>query len=180
MNIISSIVGVSIMGAVAPSMVEMSIAPFEAQKRTQNLSVAESIAVTFAAEHEGKQAVSNAPAGCVLESLNDSARKITCTHGTGKYAQTVARSFRLDINNIEGYSDNSRIYEYATPSNWGPHQCLDSDPWGVQWWNKQYEAHVGACTPQPFWSKANYLASDPSAWLYDMNNVNGWGSHPNY
>ena len=52
MNIISAIVGVSIMGATAPMMMQMSIAPFEAQKRAENLGQAESAAVTFAAVNE--------------------------------------------------------------------------------------------------------------------------------
>ena len=49
MNIVSTMVGLSIMGAAAPSMITMSLAPFEAQKRAQNLGAAESSAVTYAA-----------------------------------------------------------------------------------------------------------------------------------
>ena len=49
MNIVSTMVGLSIMGAAAPSMMTMSLAPFEAQKRARNLGIAESAAVTYAA-----------------------------------------------------------------------------------------------------------------------------------
>ena len=54
MNIVSTIVGLSIMGAAAPSILTMSIAPVEAQKRAKNLGVAETAAVVFAATYEGK------------------------------------------------------------------------------------------------------------------------------
>ena len=54
MNLVSTMVGLSIMGAAAPSMMTMSIAPFEAQKRAQNLGIAETAAVVFAAQHENK------------------------------------------------------------------------------------------------------------------------------
>mgnify|MGYP004224424733 CR=1 FL=1 len=40
MKIVSTMVGLSIMGAAAPSMMTMSLAPFEAQKRAQNLGIA--------------------------------------------------------------------------------------------------------------------------------------------
>ena len=53
MNIISALVGVTIMGAAAPSVMQMSIAPIEAQKRAENFGIAESAAVTYAANYEG-------------------------------------------------------------------------------------------------------------------------------
>ena len=51
MNIVSTMVGMSIMAGAAAPMMQMSIAPIEAQKRAQNLGIAESAAVTFAAEN---------------------------------------------------------------------------------------------------------------------------------
>ena len=53
MNLVSTMVGLSIMGASAPAMMKMSIAPYEAQLRAQNLGVAESAAVVFASTYEG-------------------------------------------------------------------------------------------------------------------------------
>ena len=70
MNIISTVVGLSIAGVAAPSMMTMSLAPFEAQKRAQNLAIAESAAVTYAAQHEGATQLSTAPRGCVLDRAN--------------------------------------------------------------------------------------------------------------
>ena len=53
MNLVSTMVGLSIMGAMSPVMMDMSIAPIIASKRAQNLGIAESAAVTFAAANEG-------------------------------------------------------------------------------------------------------------------------------
>ena len=30
------------------------------------------------------------------------------------------------------------------------------------------------------WNQSKYQFSDPDAWLYDVNNINGWGDHPDY
>jgi hypothetical protein len=30
------------------------------------------------------------------------------------------------------------------------------------------------------WTQTAYQFSTPSAWLYDVNNYNGWGDHPDY
>ena len=98
MNIISAIVGVSIMGASAPMMMQMSIAPFEAQKRAENLGQAESAAVTFAAVNEGSDSFTAVPDNCDLSNPQDGVFTITCTVGEGtRFAQTVSRSFRSKI-----------------------------------------------------------------------------------
>ena len=158
----------------------MAVTPAVVQRKAINFGEAETAAVTYAALNEGRESFTKVPEGCTLEDLGGAAYAVTCEKGERIYKATVTRAFRNTGDAPTGYSGNERIYEYATPSGWGPHQCLDSDPWGVQWWNEMYEKHVGACTPQPFWSKSNYLASNPADWLYDMNNVNGWGSHPDY
>ena len=94
MNVVSALVGMSIIGASAPMMVEMSIAPFEAQKRAQNLGVAESVAVTYAAANEGASSFTDVPNNCELSSPSDGAFTISCTEGEGtRYVQTVSRSF---------------------------------------------------------------------------------------
>ena len=45
MNIVSTMVGLSIMGTPAPMIMEMTLAPVVAQKRAQNLGIAETSAV---------------------------------------------------------------------------------------------------------------------------------------
>ena len=157
----------------------MALTPAITQVKATNFGVAETAAVTYAALNEGKDDFTEVPTACDLEDLGNEAYSITCTAGE-KFEATVTRAFRNTGAAPQGYSANNRIFENATPGNWGPHQCLDSDPWGVQWWNEMYAQHVGACTPQPFWNKSNYLASNPADWLYDLNNVNGWGDHPGY
>ena len=57
------------MGATAPMMMQMSIAPFEAQKRAENLGQAESAAVTFAATNEGSDSFTAVPDNCDLGNL---------------------------------------------------------------------------------------------------------------
>ena len=100
------------MGAAAPSMMTMSIAPFEAQKRAQNLGIAESAAVTFAAANEGQTQLSgNTPDGCEVTEIATLAYDVTCTEGEGtKYVQSVTRSFRLlddgAAGNLGVYSDD--------------------------------------------------------------------------
>ena len=184
MNIMSALVGVTVMGASAPMMMQMSIAPFEAQKRAENLGVAESLAVTFAAINEGSTSFTDIPDNCDLDSPSSGAFTITCTMGEGtRYAQTVSRSFRSQVDGASlGYTgeDNARVYANATPGKFGAHQCPSPDPWGINYFNDQFEDAIGACVPQDIWTKAKYLASDPNAWLFDVNNHNGWGDHPNY
>jgi len=184
MNIMSAIVGISIMGASAPLMMKMSIAPFEAQARAGNLGQAESAAVTYAAVNEGSSSFTDIPDNCDLDSPSDGAFTITCTVGEDtRFAQTVSRSFRSEVDTASlGFTgaDNARVYTNAVPGKISyVHQCPPGDEWGLNWFNKTYPS-LGACTPQVGWTKAKYLASNPDDWLYDINNFQGWGSHPNY
>ena len=180
MQLLTTMVGLSIGASAMPMVMQMAITPAITQVKANNFGIAETSAVTYAALNEGQEDFTDVPEGCDLEELGNEAYKITCTKGERQFKATVTRAFRNFGDMPQGYSGNQRIYEYATPQKWGPHQCLDSDPWGVQWWNDLHGVHVGACTPQPFFSKAAYLASNPADWLYDMNGVNGWGSHPDY
>ena len=185
MNIISTMVGLSIMGASAPMMVQMSIAPFEAQKRAENLSLAESAAVTFAATNEGSSSFTDLSSNCNLSSASAGAFTVTCTEGQGtKYVQTVSRSFRSEIENGKSGSvggSNVRVYPNATPGAYEPHQCPADDPWGVQYTNAQWKKNWnwGACLPSVLWNKTRYLESNPSDWLYDISEY-GFGVHPDY
>jgi hypothetical protein len=187
MNIVSSLVGVSIMGAMAPSMVQMSIAPFEAQIRAQNLGVAESAAVVFAATYEGTTDIPKNTDTCIASEREgtENAYSVTCTHGAGKYVQSVTRAFRLavpdkDLSSVDG-ATTSRTFAYETPTRFSGHQCPVYDTWGVNGYNDlYYEALNGACIPEPLWNQTKYQLSNPDAWLYDVNNYNGWGEHPDY
>ena len=184
MNIVATMVGLSIAGASMPMMVQMSIAPIEAQKRAQNLGSAEASAVTFAATNEGSSSFTDLPSDCDLSSPTDGSFTVTCTAGADtKYVQTVSRSFRSEVDSgALGFTGqgNARVYGNAVPGKISyVHQCPPGDEWGLNWFNKTYPS-LGACTPQIAWTKAKYLASNPDDWLYDINNFQGWGDHPNY
>jgi len=206
MNIVSSVVGLSIMGMAMPMIADMSIQPFMAQKRAANLGVAEAQAVAFAAANEGSTALAATPDGCDAPvELANGAYSITCTEGAGtQFIQTVTRSFRLqqcddnDGNNGHGnsgghdcpnpgnggYADNVRVFNFPTPTKFTGHQCPTYDTWGVNGYNDAqaviYGEDYGACVPDVAWSKQTYKASNPENWLYDINNHNGWGEHKDY
>jgi len=189
MNLISSLVGISVAGASMPMMMQMSIAPFEAQKRSSNLGIAESSAVTYAALNEGSDSLTAPPPGCGVTS-NGSAHIVTCTEGAGtRFIQSVTRAFRTDdggtnANNDSSTSDSSnasnvRTFDYVTPTRFSGHQCPNDDQWGVYRWKTTYPT-LDACIPQVLWSKTSYVLSNPDDWLFDINNYNGWGHHSGY
>ena len=188
MNLISSIVGLSIAGAAAPGMMQMSLAPFEAQKRANNLGVAETAAVVFAAQHEGKLDIPGNTDTCTSEAREgtENAYSVICTHGTGKHVQSVTRAFRLAVPEDElvdtgNGSVTDRQFSYQTPTRYSGHSCPYYDDWGTNGYNDQYYKSMnGACIPIPVWTQTAYQFSDPDAWLYDVNNYNGWGHHPDY
>jgi len=187
MNIVSTMVGLSVMGAAAPSMMKMSIAPYEANLRAQNLGVAEAAATVFAATYEGKlDTPPTVTDTCTSEARENTANaySVTCTYGSDKYVQSVTRAFRLAVPD-KGLGSNAeevgREFAFETPTRYSGHQCPIHDPWGVYGYNDQnYSALGGACMPQAAWNPTNYQFSDPSAWLYDINNIKGWGEHPDY
>ena len=84
------------MGASAPLMLDMSLAPIIVQKRAQNLGIAESSAVTYAAKHEGATQLAADPDGYEVDKTNFPAIETKCTEGENQFVQTVSRSFRLD------------------------------------------------------------------------------------
>lgn len=188
MNITSTMVGMSLMGAAAPMVLSMSIAPAEAAKRAQNFGIAETAAVVFAATYEGTLDIPKNTETCTTEAREgtENAYSVTCTHGTGKYVQSVTRAFRLavpdkDLDNGDGASMNSRQFEFETPTRYSGHQCPIHDPWGVYGYNDQYYSALGgACTPDAAWTQVSYQFSNPDAWLYDINGIKGWGDHPDY
>lgn len=187
MNIISTTVGLSLLGAAAPMVMEMSIAPVVAQKRAQNFGIAETAAVVFAATYEGTLRIPKNTETCTPAAREgtENAYSVTCTHGTGKYVQSVTRAFRLAVpdqtlNGTNGNA-NSREFAFETPTRFSGHQCPQQDAWGVYGYNDQYyEALGGACTPRDIWNENKYIFSNPDAWLWDANGFNGYGEHPDY
>ena len=186
MNIVSAMVGISIMGAAAPSMMTMSIAPHEAQLRAKNLGVAESAAVVFAATYEGGTDIPPVATDTCTSSERENtanAYSVTCTEGAGKYVQSVTRAFRLAVpdSSLDGGADTQRQFEFEKPTRFSGHQCPTYDAWGVYGYNdKNYDALGGACIPKDAWNQTKYQFSHPDNWLYDINNWNSWGQHPDY
>jgi len=187
MNLASTIVSVAIMGASAPSMMQMSIAPYEAQLKAKNLGIAETAAVVFASTYEGTLDIPVDTETCTSEAREGTANaySVTCTHGTDRYVQSVTRAFRLavpdtDLDNGDG-ATTSREYAYETPTRFSGLSCPYYDEWGTNGYNDQYYSILnGACIPIPVWTQTAYQFSSPDAWLYDVNNYNGWGTHPDY
>ena len=178
MNIVSALVGLTIAGTAMPMIAELSLAPVIAQKRASNFGLAEQRAVTFAALHEGQDALADAPDGCELEQL-EGAVSITCTEGEGKFRATVTRSFKTEVD--LGYAGNQRVFQYPTPERYSGHQCPVYDAWGVYGHNDQYaEALGGACIPREAWTEGKYFESNPDAWMFDIHMHNGWDPHPDY
>ena len=179
MNIVSVLVSASLMGLIAPGIAQMAIQPAIAQKRAHNFAQAEVAAVTFAGQAEAAQSLPDIPDRCSVEPPENSVYSITCTRGESKFAASVTRAFRI-IDEIDDGGSGGRTFQYETPDI-GANACLpDSDPWGVNWWNDLHGRHVGACVPTPAANQDDYLASNPDDWLYDINNINGWGHHPDY
>ena len=187
MNLISTMVGLSIAGAASPMLMDMSLAPVIAQKRALNFGIAETAAVVFAATYEGKLDIPVNTSTCVAAPREDTenAYSVTCTEGSGKFVQSVTRAFRLAVpdKGIDAVDGNSasRQFAFETPTRFSGHQCPQQDAWGVYGYNDQYyEALGGACTPRDIWNQSKYQFSNPDAWLWDANNFNGYGEHPDY
>ncbi len=188
MNLISTMVVMSIVGASAPTMMNMAITPAVAAKKANNFGVAETAAVVFAATYEGKTDLPpTSTETCTSQAREgtDNAYSVTCTHGSGKYVQSVTRAFRLAVPDSDLNSGSSggggRQFEFETPTRYSGHSCPYYDAWGTNGYNDQYYSALGgACIPIDTWNQTNYQFSNPDAWLYDINNYNGWGKHPDY
>ena len=161
MNLVSTMVGLSIMGAAAPSMMQMSIAPFEAQKRAQNLGVAESAAVVFAAQYEGTAATPVAAGTCAPTLLTPGAWQVTCSYGTGNYLQSVTRGFRTLVAPPGG----GNSFAFDTPASFSIWQCPPDDPFGVEGFN---DRTGGWCVPTPLTHWGKQFPIEPENWLYDL------------
>ena len=180
-------VTMSIAGALSPMLMTMAITPAEAAKRSENFAVAETAAVVFASTYEGKLDIPTNTETCTSQGREgtENAYSVTCTHGSGKYVQSVTRAFRLAVPDaaINGVNanDSGREFAFETPTRFSGHQCPQQDAWGVYGYNDQYyEALGGACTPRDIWNSSKWQFSDPDAWLWDANHFNGYGNHPDY
>lgn len=161
MNLVSTMVGLSIMGAAAPSMMQMSIAPFEAQKRAQNLGIAESAAVVFAAQYEGTAATPVSAGTCEPTLLTPGAWQVTCDYGDDKYEQSVTRGFRTLV--APERPDSS--FAYDSPASFSIWQCPPDDPFGVEGFNDRFG---GWCVPTPLTHWGKQFPIEPEDWLYDL------------
>ena len=141
MNIVSTMVGMSIIGASAPMIMTMAIAPAEATKRANNFGIAETAAVVFAATYEGKLDLPpTSTETCTSQAREgtQNAYSVTCTHGTGKYVQSVTRAFRLAVPDSDLDNDGSeqeREFAFETPTRYSGHQCPIYDAWGTKGYN---------------------------------------------
>ena len=187
MNLISTMVVMSIVGASAPTMMNMAITPAVAAKKANNFGIAETAAVVFAASYEGKVDIPpTSTETCTSEARDgtENAYSVTCTYGSGKYVQSVTRAFRLAVPDSgldAGGADTTRQFEFETPTRYSGHQCPVYDAWGTLGYNDlNYDAVGGACTPVKAFSQVAYQFSHPDEWLYDINNWNSWGHHPDY
>ena len=162
MNLASTIVGVTIMGAAAPGVMQMSIAPFEAQKRAQNFGIAESAAVVYAAQHEGTATSPVAAGDCEPTLLTVGAWQVTCSYGTDNYRQSVTRGFRV-LTQPSGNSGNS--FAMDAPASFSIWQCPPADPFGVEGFNDQTG---GWCVPTPLTHWGKQFPIEPENWVYDL------------
>lgn len=186
MNIVSTMVGITIMGVAAPSVMTMTLAPVQAQARARNFTTAETAAVTFAAQWEGAKNPDwgkDVPENC-SEPVPTAAGAydITCQGGAddSEYKQVVTRSFRLAPQSSGIYTNPTRSFAFDTPPKYSHVECLPNDPWGVMWYNDHLKAgNLDACIPAPVWSRERYLESNPDDWLYDLSD-HGYGQHPDY
>ena len=193
MNLITTLVGLSIMGASAPMVMDMSLAPVIAQKRALNFGQAEAAAVSYAAANEyTEDHLPEPPSGCSNQALDDEGLswKITCRAGVDtQFEQVASRAFRvmpLRSESLDGGTganstgSNREFARAAIPFEDFYHShCYGDDPWGLDWFDRHPNLNQ-LCRPRATYTKQAYLDSDPDAWLFDINNWNGWGSHPDY
>ena len=205
MNIVSTMVGLSIAGASAPMLMDMSLAPIIAQKRALNFGEAESLAVSYSAANEGQlQLIGSVPEGCERTEIASRAYEIECTKGENQFVQSVTRSFRLyippsscdnDGNNGHGNSgghdcsnpgkgNKERTFAYPkNPYGFTHNECRGYEDWGGQTaaFNRQTWQWVSAsCEPTPARALAWYNASHPDEWRIDINAYSSLPPHKHY
>ena len=179
MNIVSTMVGLSVAASALPMVTTMSLAPIETAKRSSNFTIAEAGAVTMLAQAQENGAVTTVPDGCSIDSQANGVYQFICTAGQGDYEQTVARTWVAPDTSSggSGGTGNASTFAYETPVKFSPHQCPTYDEWGVYGYNEDMAGVLGgACIPRDAWNRNKYMASNPTDWLYDITNWNGWGT----
>ena len=120
MNIVSSIVGLAIMGTALPMVSNMMIETVVAQKRAENFAVAETSAVSYATSAQDKYTLPDVPDGCELTLIQDRTHNVTCIHGENTLRQSVTHAFTLldeisssltvtTDNNLDGFDDTTGL-----------------------------------------------------------------------
>ena len=178
MNIVGTMVGMSLMASAAPMVTNMAIAPAEAAKRAENFGLAETSAVAFAATYEGATSVGDAPDGCFLQNTTNTAYTITCEHGEGDYRQSVTRSFRLETPASGGGGEPVSRFQYPAPPGFTGIECHTWEEWGINSaaFDRTTNTWVGkSCSPTPTRALVWYNNSNPDNWMYNIDNHNGWG-----
>ena len=157
MNIVSLTVTGALLGLLGPAVAQMSLQPIVAQKRSENFSIAEAKAVSFAAKNEGGVTLTPTPDGCNVIEIEEQSYSITCLEGENKFKQSVTRSFRLAA--LTDGEENSS--GYTAPVSYTPGiYCPLWDPWGVQSYNV---ANNVQCIPVPY-SHWAHLYDGPMLW----------------
>jgi len=172
MNIVSTMVGLSIAGVASPMLMDMAITPVKAQKQAQNFGLAESAAVLYVAQNRNKTDPANladAPDNCT-RSGQGVAVNITCSFGERKLRQTVTRAFVLPP-----VGSGNTEFEMERPEGeyafWRP--CPNDptspwyDPWGVNGYNDNFVEDGHICVPGPAQGGID-PDDDMSTWLWDL------------
>lgn len=193
MNLVSTMVGLSIMGAATPMLMDMSLAPVIAQKKANNYASAESITAIYQAQNQSKTDISQLdpppsdPGDCDLNT-NGLAVTISCDEGDGDFLQTSKRSFVLTSSPTS--SSSLRNNWPPKPTGFKRSPCHAEDDWGLN--TSAYSADTNAwrskpCMPLIVWNSMNmpndltsaFHKSDPNNWRYDINGFNA-GYHKDY
>ena len=166
MNIVGTIVGMTLMASASPMVMNMAIAPAEASKRAQNFGIAESAAVVYAAQHEGTATSPVAAGDCEPTLLTVGAWQVTCSYpplaDNAPYTQSVTRGFRV-LTQPLGNSGNT--FAIDAPASFSIWQCPPSDPFGVEGFNDQTG---GWCVPTPLTHWGKQFPIEPENWVYDL------------
>ena len=168
MNIVSTMVGLSIAGVSAPMLMDMSLAPVIAQKKAQNFGLAESAAVLYVAQNQLKTDFNDLtePVDQCTRSGTGMAINISCTFGESQFVQTVTRSWVMPpppgSNKSSQFSVDRPEGEYAW---WRP--CPANDPWGVNGTNANFVEAGYICIPVPAQGGID-PNDDMSTWLWDL------------
>ena len=171
MNIVSTMVSLSIAGVASPMLMDMAITPVKAQKQAQNFGLAESAAVLYVAQNRHKtdfDDLDEPRKKCVRSGDGVAAVNISCTFGEGKLSQTVVRSFLLPPKGSEFPMERPEgEYSFFRDC---PADDPDSpwyDPWGVNGYNETFVEDGKICIPGPAQGGID-PDDDMSTWLWDL------------